>query len=95
MSISLKPEMDYVGTEQNDSSSKNPTKTQRKWLGRGLAQPGGKLPLFDDLGQKISKQTVKSCLERGWAEPWFHNPLNPNWIVCKLTEAGRKVALGD
>ncbi|MBT3659814.1 MAG: hypothetical protein HOB37_11645 [Rhodospirillaceae bacterium] len=59
---------------------------------RGLDQPGGKLPLFDDLGQKVSTRTVQSCIERGWAEPWFNNPLKPGWIVCKLTEDGRRIA---
>jgi hypothetical protein len=31
-------------------------------------------------------------MERGWAEPWFENPLKPDWLVCKLTAAGRKIA---
>jgi hypothetical protein len=25
----------------------------------------------------------------GWAEPWFSNPLKPDWLVCKLTDTGR------
>ena len=35
---------------------------QRDWLARGLAQPGGKLPLFDRDGQKVSDRTIKSCI---------------------------------
>lgn len=70
-----------------------PTEGQRKWLRRGLKQPGGKLPLFDEMGQKVSERTVRSCLERGWAEPWFDNPLKPGWMVCKLTDEGRKIAV--
>jgi len=66
-----------------------PTAIQRNWLMRGLAQPGGKLPLFDEFGQSIDPRTIKSCVEHGWAEPWFANPLKPDWLVCKLTEAGR------
>jgi hypothetical protein len=66
-----------------------PTAVQRNWLARGLAQPGGKLPLFDDRGQRISPRTIQSCIEQGWAEPWFANPLKPDWLVCKLTERGR------
>ena len=42
---------------------------QRQWLLHGLTQPGGKLPLFDEYGQKVSNQTVKSCIKKGWAEP--------------------------
>ena len=66
------------------------TSAQRSWLVRGLDQPGGKLPLFDRNGQRVSPRTIKSCLEHGWAEPWFSNPLKPEWLVCKLTPAGRK-----
>jgi hypothetical protein len=68
-----------------------PTSAQRNWLARGLDQPGGKLPLFDRNGQRVSPRTIKSCLDHGWAEPWFSNPLKPEWLVCKLTPAGRKV----
>ena len=61
------------------------------YLRRGLAQPGGKLPLFDLDGQEIEPALVRRCLRRGWAEPWFHNPLKPDWLVCKLTPAGRRL----
>jgi hypothetical protein len=71
-----------------------PTKAQRAWLARGLEQPGGKLPLFDHNGRRVSARLVRACLEAGWAEAWFANPLKPDWQVCKLTEAGRK-AVGD
>lgn len=74
----------------NPKRSAAPTDGQRRWLARGLEQPGGKLPLFDEVGQKVSERTVRSCVEKGWAEPWFNNALKPDWLVCKLTEAGRK-----
>ncbi|MBT3361673.1 MAG: hypothetical protein HN403_18775 [Rhodospirillales bacterium] len=66
-----------------------PTGSQRTWLQRGMQEPGGKLPLFDMAGQRVSERTVRSCISKGWAEPWFANPLKPDWIVCKLTQAGR------
>lgn len=62
---------------------------QLRYLGHGMDQPGGKLPLFDKDGQEISVKTIRSCIERGWAEPWFENPVKPNWIVCRLTRSGR------
>lgn len=68
------------------------TTAQREWLARGLDQPGGKLPLFDRNGQRVNTRTVRACMERGWAEPWFDNPLKPDWLVCKLTPAGRSLA---
>jgi len=73
-----------------------PTKAQRSWLARGIRQPGGKLPLFDERGQRISRRTIDACLEAGWCIRWFDNPLKPDWQVCRLTEAGRlAVGLGD
>lgn len=84
-------------TAQNQDAPKSkggdvPSQAQRVWLRRGLNQPGGKLPLFDDEGQQVCERTVRSCIEKGWAEPWFSNPLKPDWIVCKLTDSGRAVA---
>jgi hypothetical protein len=68
-----------------------PTLAQRRYLQRGLGQPGGKLPLFDELGQRVSPETVRACLKAGWAEPWYRNPIKPDWLVCKLTDAGRAI----
>jgi hypothetical protein len=71
---------------------KRPTAVQAAWLKRGLAQPGGKLPLFDEVGQHYDPRTVRACLDsldKGWAAPWIGNPIKPDWLVCKLTEAGR------
>ncbi len=73
-------------------STRRPSQTQRAWLGRGLDQPGGKLPLFDEDGQSYAAQTIRSCIAQGWAEPWFNNPLKPEWLVCRLTSSGRLVA---
>ena len=56
-----------------------------------LKQPGGKLPLFDEWGQRIHEGVVRSCIAHGWAEPWFTNPLKPDWLVCKLTDEGRHI----
>ncbi len=69
-----------------------PTDVQKAWLARGLAQPGGKLPLFDDAGRRIDARTIRACIDQGWAEPWFANPLKPDWLVCRLTDAGRTLA---
>ena len=69
-----------------------PSKAQLAYLRRGLDQPGGKLPLFDAYGQRINDRTVQSCIDQGWAEPWFNNPLKPDWLVCKLTDAGCEAA---
>lgn len=68
---------------------------QIRWLVRGLSQAGGKLPLFDEQGRRVSERTVQSCLDKGWAEPWFDNPIKPDWQVCRLTDAGRRLLEGD
>lgn len=65
-----------------------PTAAQSRWLRRGLEQPGGKLPLFDEAGREIPHRTIKACMAAGWAEPWFSNPIKPDWMVCKLTPQG-------
>jgi hypothetical protein len=70
-----------------------PTEAQRRYLERGLSQPGGKLPLFDRDGREVPKRTVESCLAHGWAAPWAANPIKPDWLVCRLTDAGYR-ALG-
>jgi hypothetical protein len=76
-------------TETDATEAAHPTSAQRKWLARGLSQPGGKLPLFDETGRRVSQRMVQTCIEHGWAEPWFANPLMPAWQVCRLTAAGR------
>ena len=75
----------------NDVRKAEPSLPELFYLRRGLAQPGGKLPLFDLDGQAIAPEVVQARLYRGWAVPWFNNPLKPDWLVCKLTEAGRRL----
>ena len=67
------------------------TAPQKRWLHKGLGQPGGKLPLFDDNGKEIPARTIRACIDAGWAEPWFSNPIKPDWLVCKLTPAAIEV----
>ncbi len=68
-----------------------PTAVQAAYLRRGLSEPGGKLPLFDRNGQRYASRTIRSCIDQGWATPWFHNPIKPDWLICRLTEAGAAV----
>lgn len=70
-----------------------PSDQQAAWLRRGMNQPGGKLPLFDEDGQRVKSRIVESCLKAGWAERWFRNPLKPDWQVCRLTDAGREAVM--
>jgi len=72
-----------------------PTQVQRRWLERGVDQAGGKLPLFDEDGREIDPRTIRSCIQKGWAEPWVTNPIKPEWLVCRLTAAGRTVLQRD
>jgi len=72
-----------------------PSAAQRRWLARGVDQPGGKLPLFDEDGQAVNPQTIQSCIRQGWAAPWIRNPIKPDWLVCKLTDAGRAALDGE
>jgi hypothetical protein len=83
---------DVFALNDNELEGDLPALSDLLYLRRGLAQPGGKLPLFDLDGQAIAAEVVQACLDRGWAEPWFNNPLKPDWLVCKLTEVGRRLA---
>mgnify|MGYP003394898754 CR=1 FL=1 len=66
-----------------------PSRAELAYLRRGMDEPGGKLPLFDRRGQEISPALIRTCLDNGWAEHWFANPLKPDWLVCRLTQKGR------
>lgn len=99
--MSRSTEIPSAAANDDGSARKTPSPTatgagatpaQRTWLQRGLSQPGGKLPLFDNQGRRVNPRVIKACLDRGWAEPWFSNPLKPDWLVCKLTESGREIA---
>ena len=81
-------------TAAEDISSRVPTRAQRRYLRLGLRQAGGKLPLFDVEGQRIPPRTIRACMDAGWAEAWHANPIKPDWVVCKLTEAGRNAVDG-
>ena len=70
------------------------TAPQRRWLERGLGQPGGKLPLFDRNGQRYDVRMIRSAIDHGLVEPWFSNPIKPDWLVCRLSDKGR-AALQD
>ena len=93
MSTATKKKTSARGSKaQNDRSTESkPTEAQLKYLTRGLYQAGGKLPLFDEYGQEVDTRTVRACIRAGWAEPWFANPLKPDWLVCKLSDAGRSM----
>lgn len=68
---------------------------QKRWLQAGLSQPGGKLPLHDDKGVRISAQTIRSCVQAGLAEPWCVNPIHSDTMVCRLTPSGRALVSKD
>mgnify|MGYP000288951801 CR=1 FL=1 len=85
----LSPTAQQLGSQARKA---RPSMTQLAWLSRGLEQAGGKLPLFDHYGQRYDQRTIRSCIEQGWAEPWFNNPIKPDWMVCRLTEEGRELA---
>ena len=45
--------------------------------------------MFDRQGQAYNRRMIGSCIAQGRAEPWIENPIEADWLVCKLTEAGR------
>jgi len=89
--------VNFIGKKQESEfkSFSNPTALQRKWLRAGLKRPGGNLPLFDRNGKRIPIQTIQSCINQRWAEPWFDSPLAPDWHVCRITHLGREIAIDN
>ena len=79
-----------VKTRARAKNIQGVTHKERDYLVMGVKQTGGKLPLFDNYGQEISSTVIKSCMQKGLAERWFANPLKPDWLVCRLTDKGRK-----
>ena len=73
--------------------SGRPTPRQLEWLRRGLDRPSGDLPMFDTYGQRVSDRTMKSCVERGWAET--RDAAMRDWQLCQLTSAGRRLVDAD
>jgi hypothetical protein len=86
-------EFDTSALNDNESEADLPTLPELLYLRRGLTQAGGKLPLFDLDGQSVPTAVVQRCLRLGWAQPWFRNPLKPDWLVCRLTDAGRRLVM--
>jgi hypothetical protein len=93
----MKAMAEHAGAPQTGAdpttAGRAPTQAQRAYLVRAMDQPGGKLPLFDLNGKPVDTRVIRACLAQGWAEPWFSNPLKPDWIVCRITAKGR-VAIG-
>jgi hypothetical protein len=92
-------ERNRIGTIGADDAASNaatvrPSEPQRRYLARGLSEPGGKLPLFDLDGREVPRKTIESCVAHGWAEVWFNNPTKADWLVCRLTPQGYR-ALGQ
>ena len=79
--------------DHDNAALLRPTEPQRRYLERGLTQPGGKLPLFDRDGRQVARKTIETCIANHWAAPWINNPIKPDWLVCRLAPAGYR-ALG-
>lgn len=67
---------------------RKPDAAARRYLTKGLGSAGNKLPLFDADGQRTKSETVKKCVEKGWAETWFTEQVEPGWPVHRLTAEG-------
>ncbi len=77
-----------------EQTKTRPTPAQTRYLSLGLEQAGGKLPLFDRDGQRVRPATIRACLDAGWCEKWYENPIRRDWLVCKLTERGKSAVKG-
>src|SRR5260370_27741139 len=82
--IDTKPSNENASTVETQGELK-PSTAQRAWLLRGLNQPGGKLPLFDESGQRISPRTIPSSLDQCWSQPGVAKPTQPYLLLWHPT----------
>jgi hypothetical protein len=75
--------------EQSRKSARVSDREMREWLSGGLKRPESRLALFDQFGEPIDRALVRKAISSGYAEPWFANPMRPEWMVCRLTARGR------
>ena len=74
-----------------DRSARETENDMAEWLRGGMNRADGRLALFDQFGEPIDRNIVKSAITAGLAEPWFASPMRPQWTVCRLTSKGRSV----
>lgn len=67
------------------------SETQLRYLREGLDRLDGKLPLFDENGEVISKTTIMAVVAKGWAEPAYAKTFLKGLEIFKLTDKGREV----
>jgi hypothetical protein len=74
-----------------------PTQEELRWMRRGLNQPGGKIPVFDESDTPVDPKIVLRCLEQQWVEPWVGNQKNPNnlYMACRLSPLGRRLCTSE
>ena len=65
------------------------TAPQRAYLETGMKNEDGRLSLFGFVGEEFDPKMVRACIEKGLAERWFANPMEPSLPICKLTDKGR------
>jgi len=70
-----------------------PSPDELNWMRRGLGQPGGKIPVFDENDNPVDPKIVRRCLEQQWVEPWIGNQKNPDnlYMACRLSPLGRRL----
>lgn len=66
-----------------------------RYLAEGASRPDGKLPLFDENGDPVSRETVEEVVNAGLAEPAYDRQILKDWKILRLTEQGRKVVLSS
>jgi len=67
----------------------------RNWLEAGSQRTDGRLAMFDQFGEPVSKGVIKTAIASGLAEPWFSSPMRPQWMVCRITQKGREALRGS
>ena len=81
-------EGEYPGGEGAEAARARLSEAQRRYLERGLVEPGGKLPLFDREGREIP---VPEAIDEGELKVRLHGEkLNGNYVLVRTGGGDRE-----
>ena len=68
-----------------------PSLAQQKYLKKGAKHRWGRLPLFDEDGQRYADSTISSCFNAGWIVPAYEKDFMKGAPIFALTDYGHEV----
>ena len=67
------------------------SQAQLSYLMGGMTRIDGKLPLFDESGEKIPQPTIDAVVKKGWAEPVYTRTFLKDMGIYRITDLGKQI----